>query len=155
MTTRKQFDMNAPGTQALRMEIQHGGFMSRGTMIAFPLCFPGATAPIPHDESFITALDVAPDGMVYGATGGRRVHLFVGMFHGVTGAVLDMGVLEGADECVAVCCGRKKLIAFANGPEGGRGFRCDLKLLHRLRYRRNEDARRNRCSRQTHLQQDG
>ena len=129
MTQRKEFDMNAPETQALRMKIYHGGFVSRGTMIAFPLCFPGASTPIPHDESFITALDVATDGMVYGATGGRRVHLFVGMFHGVTGAVFDMGVVEVADECVAVCCGEKKLIAFVNGPDGGRGLRCDLKLL--------------------------
>jgi hypothetical protein len=129
MTSHEQSGVNAPETEPARMEIYHRGFISQGAMIAFPLCFPGASTPIPHDESFISALDVAPDGMVYGATGGRRVHLFVGMFHGVTGAVFDMGVVEAADECVAVCCGKKMLIAFVNGPEGGRTLRCRFRPL--------------------------
>ncbi len=141
--TRKRFDLNPLDTQALREEISHGAFISQGNMIAFPLCFPGASTPIPHDESFVTALDVSPDGMVYGGTSGGRVHLFVGMFHGVRGAVFDMGVVEGADSCVAVCCGKNTLIAFVNGPKGGRAVRCGFhpmpsQLLQEWRFSRSE-----------------
>ena len=84
---RKKYDMNSPEAQALMDEIVHGTFMKEGTMAAFPTCFPGATIPIPADESHITALDVSSDGMIYGGTSGRATHLFVGMFHGVTGIV--------------------------------------------------------------------
>lgn len=89
-------------------------------MIAFPMCFPGASTPIPADESHVTALDATPDGVVYGGTSGGRAHLFVGMFHGVTGMVLDMGVAGEARHTAAVCCLQKRLVAFVNGPAGGR-----------------------------------
>jgi len=104
-------------------EIVHGTFVTEGTMVAFPLCFPGASVPIVADESRITALDITPGGMVYGGTSGRRTHLFVGMFHGVTGAVFDMGTVEGADRCSAICCGDGQFVACVNGPDGGRFIR--------------------------------
>jgi len=107
----------------LRDEIVHGTFITEGAMVAFPLCFPGASAPIVADESHITALDVTADGIVYGGTSGRQTHLFVGMFHGVTGAVFDMGTVEGADHCAAICCGNGKFVACVNGPGGGRFIR--------------------------------
>jgi hypothetical protein len=106
-----------------RDEIVHGTFVTEGTMVAFPLCFPGASTPIAADESHITALDITPEGMVYGGTSGRRTHLFVGMFHGVTGAVFDMGAVEGADHCSAICCGNGQFLACVNGPDGGRFIR--------------------------------
>jgi hypothetical protein len=89
-------------------------------MAAFPTCFPGASIPIPADESHITALDVSGDGMVYGGTSGRATHLFVGIFHGVTGVVFDRGTVQGVYQCAAVCCGKSKFFACVNGPDGGR-----------------------------------
>lgn len=87
--------MARPEAQALKDEIVHGTFTREGTMVAFPTCFPGATIPIPGDESRITALDVSHDHMIYGGTSGRASHLFVGMFHGVTGMVFDIGTVPG------------------------------------------------------------
>jgi hypothetical protein len=48
---------------------------------------------IPADESAIRALAVAPDGRLYGATSGKRSHLF--MLDPVHGYVLPLGFLEG------------------------------------------------------------
>jgi hypothetical protein len=122
MAKRKPFDLNSPQAQALRDEIVHGTFVKEGTFVAFPLCFPGASRPIVADESHITALDVAPNWMVYGGTSGRGSHLFVGMFHGATGMVFDLGAVQGASGCAAMCCGRKKFVAFVNGSGGGRAI---------------------------------
>jgi len=116
---RKRFNENSPDAQKLREEIHHGAFVSEGTMLAFPTSLPGATIPIVPDESHITALDATPEGHVYGGTSGRRAHVFVGMFHGVTGMVLDMKPVEGATQCAAVCCGKTKFLACVNGPGGG------------------------------------
>jgi len=126
---RKHWDMNSPKTRELIDEIVHGTFIKEGTMVAFPTCFPGASVPIVADESHITALDVTSDGIVYGGTSGRLSHLFVGMFHGVTGMVFDMGVVEGADHCVAICCGRASFLACVNGPHGGRIITRNLQPL--------------------------
>ena len=120
MAKRKPYDMSSPGTKALIDEIVHGTFVREGTFLAFPTCFPGSSAPIRADESRITALDATADGAVYGGTSGRAVHLFVGMFHGVTGAVIDLGRVEGATHCAAVCCGRERFVAGVNGEDGGR-----------------------------------
>jgi hypothetical protein len=120
MSTRKRIDRNSPEAKTFFEEILGGTFLTEGIMVAFPLCLPGATVPIPADESHITALDVTPDGTVYGGTSGRLTHLFAGMFHGSTGAVFDMGAVEGADHCAAICCGQTKFAACVNGPRGGR-----------------------------------
>jgi len=117
---KKKYDMNSPEARARRDEIVHGTFMKEGTMVAFPTCFPGASIPIPADESHVTALDVSGDGMIYGGTSGRATHLFVGIFHGVTGIAFDRGTVQDANHCAAVCCGEKKFIACVNGPNGGR-----------------------------------
>jgi hypothetical protein len=129
MTKRQKFDPNAAGAQELRDRIVHGAFVTEGTMVAFPTCFPGVTIPLPADESHITALDATPDGIVYGGTSGRAAHLLVGMFHGVTGMVFDLGAVEGGDTTVAVCCGRKGIVAAVNGPEGGRLVARELEPL--------------------------
>lgn len=120
MTKRKQYDMKTPGTRELVDEIVHGTFVKEGTLLAFPTCFPGSSAPIRADESRITALDATFDGGVYGGTSGYATHLFVGMFHGVTGAVLDLGTVEGGTHCAAVCCGEKNFVAGVNGEKRGR-----------------------------------
>jgi hypothetical protein len=118
--SKRKYDLNSPEAKALTDEIVHGTFMKEGTMAAFPTCFPGATIPIPADESRLTALDVSSDGMIYGGTSGRATHLFVGIFHGVTGVVFDLGQPAGADQCAAVCCVKGKVVSCVNGPRGGR-----------------------------------
>lgn len=117
---RKRFDLNSPEAKAQRDAIVHGSFLSEGTMVAFPTCFPGTTVPLAADESRITAVGLAADGMVYAGTSGRRCHLLVGMFHCVTGMVMDLGVVDGADGCVAVGCGKTRYAACVNGSGGGR-----------------------------------
>jgi len=117
---KKQFHYDSPEEQKLIEGLPHTAFVREGTMLAFPLCFPGATVPIVPDESHITALDATVEGVIYGGTSGRRVHLFVGMFHGVTGMVFDLGTIDHADRCAAVCCGKKEFLACVNGPGGGR-----------------------------------
>jgi hypothetical protein len=117
---KQRYDKNTPEARALTDEIVHGTFMKEGTMAAFPTCFPGASTPIAADESHITALGTSEDGMIYGGTSGKAAHIFVAMFHGVTGAVFDRGTVTDANRCVAVCCGKKKFAACVNGPSGGR-----------------------------------
>jgi catechol 2,3-dioxygenase-like lactoylglutathione lyase family enzyme len=129
VTKRKKYDMQAPGTQKQIDQIVHGAFVTEGTMVAFPPCFPGVTTPVPADECHITALDVAADGMVYAGTGGQAVHLLVGMFHGVTGMVLDLGVVEGAHQTAALCCGQDRFVAAVNGAGGGWLVACEQQPL--------------------------
>ena len=133
MTAQKKkvkFDYDSPEVRAMVDEIVHGTFMKEGTMVAFPTGFPGASVPIVPDESKITALDVAADGIVYGGTSGKRAHIFVGMFHGVTGVVFDMKAVDGATDCPAVCCGKSRVIACVNTPgSGGRIFSTALQPL--------------------------
>ncbi len=117
---KQKFNLKSPEAKALIDEIVHGTFMKEGTMAAFPTCFPGATISIPGDESHITALDVSTDGMIYGGTSGHATHLFVGIFHGVTGIVFDRGTVVGANHCAAVCCTKSKVISCVNGSSGGR-----------------------------------
>jgi hypothetical protein len=114
----KSSDYNSADASA---QIMHESFVRQGTMLAFPTAFPGATIPIMPDESHIVALDTTPDGFVYGGTRGKRSHIFVAMFHGVTGMVLDLKTAEGATHCPAVCCGKTRFFACVNGPrDGGR-----------------------------------
>jgi hypothetical protein len=120
MTKREKWDMSRPDTKAKRDEIVHGTFVKEGTMVAFPTCFPGVTVPIPYDESHITALTTSTDGAIYGGTSGRRTHCFVGMFHGITGLVFDLGVVEGANRCEGVCCTGDEFFVGVNGKGGGR-----------------------------------
>ena len=99
--------------------ITHGTFVKQGTMIAFPTGFPGRddSHPCrrkPHHRSRQSRQD-----FIYGGTSGKRAHIFVGMFHGVTGMIFDMKAVEDATQCTAVCCGKTKFLACVNGPSGG------------------------------------
>ncbi len=114
--------MNTPEMQAYRREVAEASFTKEGMMIAFPTCFPGVTIPIPLDESRITALDMIPSGSIYGGTSGYQTHLFSASFYGIKGAVVDLGVVNDANQCVAVCCGKSNFAAFVNGPGGGRAI---------------------------------
>jgi hypothetical protein len=105
---------------AERSALLHGRFVTEGTMVAFPLCLPGASLPIIHDESAITALTSTPEGLIYGGTSGHATHLFAGLMHGAGGGVLDLGVVPAATECSAIACASGKIAACVNGPAGGR-----------------------------------
>jgi hypothetical protein len=120
MAKKEKYDVNSPDAKVITDRIIHGVFMTEGTMIAFPTCFPGVTVPVRADESRIKAMDITDDGIVYAGTSGKAAHLLVGMFHGVTGMVFDMGEAEGATETAAICCGKKRFLAAVNGPNGGR-----------------------------------
>lgn len=126
MQTPSRVDRNSPEVRAFQEEMRRGIFIREGAMVAFPTCFPGATTPIPHEESRITALDAAANGTIFGGTGGRQAHLFVAGFHGLTGAVFDFGMPSGATGCAAVCCGASGVVAFVNGPRGGRAVGAPL-----------------------------
>jgi len=119
MQTKPRFDPNSPQIKAYLEEVGHT-FTREGTMVAFPTCYPGMTVPIVPDESRITALEVTPDGTIYGGTSGRLTHLFVARFHGISGLVLDIGPVAGATRCAAVCCDGSRFLAFVNGARGGR-----------------------------------
>ncbi|MGE5359643.1 MAG: hypothetical protein ACM3NQ_11545 [Bacteroidales bacterium] len=119
---RGTFDQNSPEVRAFLREVREATFTKEGMMVAFPPCFPGMTVPIVPDESRITALDVASDGVIYGGTTGYRSHLFVAGFHGLGGIVFDLGVVPSASRCVAVCCGDTRFVAFVNGAGGGRAI---------------------------------
>jgi hypothetical protein len=117
--TKGKFDPNSPEIKAYLNELAQQ-FVREGTMVAFPTCLPGMTTPITLDESRITALDINAEGHVYGGTSGRQAHLFASAFHGLTGIVLDAGVVPECTSTVAVCCGATRTIAFVNGSRGGR-----------------------------------
>jgi len=119
MQTKSRFDPNSPEIKDYLNELAHQ-FVREGTMVAFPTCLPGMTTPITHDESRITALDINSQGHVYGGTSGRQAHLFGAAFHGLTGIVLDAGAVPGSTSTEAICCGASGVIAFVNGPQGGR-----------------------------------
>ena len=119
--SKLRFDPNSPQIQAYLDDVHHHTFMGEGTMVAFPTCLPGMTVQIPLDESHITALATAPDGTVYGATSGRRCHLFIASLHWLNGSVFDLGMPAGATRGAAVCCTDAGFIAFVNGP-GGRAI---------------------------------
>jgi hypothetical protein len=101
-------------------EIHQGTFVREGALVALPLGFPGATVPIEPDESRITALALAPDGNIYGATAGRACHLFVYMPHSNVGVTFDLERFPEADHAPAVCCWKDGVALFLNGPGGGR-----------------------------------
>jgi hypothetical protein len=121
MQTKGSFDPNSPQIKAYEKELAHQ-FVREGTMVAFPMCLPGMTSPITHDECRITALDSNSEGHIYGGTSGRQAHLFAAAFHDLTGVVLDAGVVPDGTSSVAVCCGKSRVLAFVNGARGGRAI---------------------------------
>ncbi len=117
---RVRVDGNSPAAQAERERIVQETFVQEGTFVAFPLCFPGATTPIPIDESRILALDFAENGLICGLSGGEAIHLFSGQLRAATGAVVDHGILSGATGVAGVCAMKSNVIAGIQTSEGGR-----------------------------------
>ena len=119
MQTKGRFDPNSPDIKAYQEVLAHQ-FVREGTMVAFPMCLPGMTTRIVHDECRITALDIDSEGHIYGGTSGRQAHLFAAAFHDLTGVAMDVGVVPEGMSSVAVCCGKSRALAFVNGARGGR-----------------------------------
>ena len=72
---------------------------------------------IPSDESAIRALTVAPDGTLYGATSGKRSHLF--LLSPVHGYVCPLGFLKGVSAVEgAVVVSRKGDVYIGTSPGG-------------------------------------
>ncbi|MBN1348442.1 hypothetical protein JXJ21_03470 [candidate division KSB1 bacterium] len=114
-----QFDPDLPHFQNLE-RYHHRGFVSEGTMVALPLCFPGMTTPIPPDESAITALEIDDKWRIYGGTSGRQAHLFCAFTRGVTGMVHDLGPIPEATSCSSVMIGNDFTVyAAASGADAG------------------------------------
>jgi hypothetical protein len=80
--------------RGLGMHLLHQGYVTEGQMVALSLGFPGMCMPIPADEAYVTALGIDRRKVVYGGTGGRSAHLIAAMTFGLTGVVIDMGVLQ-------------------------------------------------------------
>lgn len=84
-------------------------YVREGRIVLRPLGRKGITKPIPPEECAITSLVTGPDGRIFGATSGRRTHLFV--YDPAPGAdhVIDLGVLEEG------CGVRRSLVASSDG----------------------------------------
>jgi hypothetical protein len=98
---------------------------------------------IPAEESAIRSLAVAPNGALYGATSGRRSHLFV--LFPVHGYVQPLGYLEGVTTVhhalVVSRTGDVYLGASAGVDNGGEGYE-NYAGGHLLRYRPAGDERK-------------
>ncbi|MDH5440288.1 MAG: hypothetical protein OEZ48_11570 [Candidatus Bathyarchaeota archaeon] len=86
-------------------------YVREGKVILRPLGWKGIVKPIPPEECAITSLARDPRGRIFGATSGRRSHLFV--YDPDLDYVEEMGVL-GQNVCVKhslVVCSDELLIA--------------------------------------------
>ncbi|MEI7904628.1 MAG: hypothetical protein WCI43_04345 [Candidatus Firestonebacteria bacterium] len=70
-----------------------GAFVREGFLYCKQLAVSGASKPIQAGESAITALCVSVSGVVWGATSGKKSHLFYYMPKSPCGQVFDMGQL--------------------------------------------------------------
>lgn len=98
-------------------------FITEGTVALRELGNYGVTAPIPNGESAITAL--IPDGgnkKIYGATSGKKSHLFYYDPSPAAEHVVDIGVLGEDAECRTLMKDGKGIIWGIVNP-GGRIFR--------------------------------
>lgn len=95
---------------------RHDSYVSEGQIIALPLGFPGMVEPIPGDEAYVTALTVDGHQTVYGGTGGAKAHLFVTLTRGISGATVDLTVLQDEARTTAVMVGRSGRVFATTAP---------------------------------------
>ena len=102
-------------------------------MVAMPLGFPGVSAPIEPNDSFVTRLALGPDQMIYGGASGVSAHLFVASAHAARGVVIDLGGDGCSTECAGIACTQSRVVAALNGEGGGRllsrGFMKDFDAI--------------------------
>lgn len=102
--------------KGLGMNLLHQGYVTEGQMVALSLGFPGMCMTIPADESYVTALCVDRRKVVYGGTGGRNAHLIAAMTFGLTGVVIDMGVLQEDARVTSVIAARDGRVFATTAP---------------------------------------
>lgn len=119
MTPKTRIERSDPDWDRLAQKIRLGAFSREGMFVAFPLCFPGVTLPIPREESRVVTLTTDAEGMVYGATTGRANHVFFACFQATSGIVLDLKWPDPSAACPAICCGIKETLFAANPAAGG------------------------------------
>jgi hypothetical protein len=109
-----------PQIKGVGVDFLHASYVAEGQMIALPLGFPGMDMPIPPDEAYVTALGIDERQVLYGGTGGRKAHLFAALTRGITGAVIDMAVLEENARTTAVLVARDGRVFATTAPGGPR-----------------------------------
>ena len=96
-----------------------GEFVSEGTMLAVPLCFPGQSVPPPAEECPIASMALDPSGAtVYLGTAGPRAHVMSAMLRTDTGVVADLGVVPGATRVAGLSADEEHVWAVGSGPNG-------------------------------------
>jgi hypothetical protein len=105
----KKFDIRSTNIVAQRVEYEKSAFVSEGTVILRPLGRKGVTRPIPPGECMITSLARDTKGRIFGATSGRKSHLFVYDPGPEADHVIDLGLL--GENCGV----RKSLVASSDG----------------------------------------
>lgn len=121
-------------------------FVTKGLVLARELGDAGRSIPfIPRNECAITALAPARNGAVYGATSGKRSHLFV--LTPLAKRLMPMNVFgQGATACrCLVFDGQGRLFAATNGEGGGRLWMYDAPQ-HEMWLRRFDDMDRGEFS---------
>jgi hypothetical protein len=79
--------------------------ITEGSLAIRELNFYGVSQGIPVDESAIKALCFGPDGRIFGATAGRRAHLFAYDPHPVADHIIDLGIIgEEREVCPNLVC---------------------------------------------------
>ncbi len=121
--TRIIFDFagNCISGDRRKSRVAKSNFVQEGRMVAMPLMFPGASLPVPADESRLTALTITPHKeYIYAGTSGKAVHIVVALFHDQTGVVFDIGKVPGAVACTSIVCLEEKIVATVNSAVEGR-----------------------------------
>ncbi len=100
-------------------------FITEGTVALRELGHYGVAPPIPNGESAVTAL-VSGAGLkkIYGATSGRKSHLFYYDPSPAAEHAVDIGVLGEGSECRVLAAGADGVLGGLVNP-GGRVFRYD------------------------------
>ena len=81
----------------------NGDFVTKGTFLAMPPCFPGVSLPPPADETRLRSLFQSVSGRdVFAATRGPVPHLLQFRPKGTHGYALDLGAPEGTTEITAL-----------------------------------------------------
>jgi len=105
--------------QSFESRLAQDEFVSDGTILAVPLCFPGQTVPPPAGETAMTCLAADPSGETfYIGTTGRRAHVLVALLGGDTGAVIDLPAPPDATRIDALAVHDDTILAVASGPGG-------------------------------------
>jgi len=96
--------------------LSKSSFVTEGTFLATPLCFPDVSTPIKPDESYLTCLRISPHTQViYGATSGKQAHFIGAALRSDHGYVVELGAIEGMTDAIALGADSQNLYGCFNG----------------------------------------